>query len=106
MDAPRPDSYDMSRYIGMARQHWWIIALLTVLGTLVALGAASIRPKVYESTTYVLVTPSLLAMPTSTTNGGTGARTNGAPDLDTEAQLVTSAKVASSAAKLLKVTSY
>ena len=98
MDAPRPVSYDMSHYFGMLRRHWWIIALLTAAGLVGALSLAGTQQKVYDSTTYVLV------MPTGSSASVEGGRTSGSVNLDTEAQLVTSAEVASNAAKLLKVT--
>jgi Mrp family chromosome partitioning ATPase/capsular polysaccharide biosynthesis protein len=98
MDAPRPVSYDMSHYFSMLRRHWWIIALFTVVGIVGGLGLAGMQQKVYQSTTYVLV------MPTGTSSAAVaGGRTSGSVNLDTEAQLVTSAEVAADAAKLLKV---
>ena len=98
MLAPRPVSYDMSHYFGMLRRHWWIIALLTAIGIAGALGLARTQSKVYDATTDVLV------MPTSSASANvSGGRTTGTINLDTEAQIVTSADVASDAAKLLKV---
>ncbi|HEY2795934.1 MAG TPA: Wzz/FepE/Etk N-terminal domain-containing protein [Micromonosporaceae bacterium] len=99
MDTPRPVSYDMSHYFGLLRRHWWVIALLTAVGILGALGVAKTQSKVYDSTTYVLVMPT-----SSESTSVSGGRTTGTINLDTEAQLVTSAEVAGSAAKLLKVT--
>jgi Mrp family chromosome partitioning ATPase len=99
MDTPRPVSYDMSHYFSLLRRHWWIIALLTAAGIVGALGVARTQPKVYESTTSVLVIPT-----SSTSTTVSGGRTSGTINLDTEAQLVTSATVATDAAKLLKVT--
>jgi Mrp family chromosome partitioning ATPase len=99
MDAPQPVSYDMSHYFTMMRRHWWIIALLTAVGVVGGVAVARTQPKVYESSTSVLVMPTSASSTTVT-----GARTSGAINLDTEAQLVTSAAVAADAAKLLKTT--
>src|ERR1041384_5078065 len=86
MDATRPVSYDMSHYFGMLRRHWWIIALFTAIGLAGALALVRTQPKVYEATTNVLVTPT-----SNQAANAAGGRTNGVINLDTEAQLVTSA---------------
>jgi uncharacterized protein involved in exopolysaccharide biosynthesis/Mrp family chromosome partitioning ATPase len=99
MDAQRSISYGMSRYVGMLRRHWWIIALLTAVGLVGGVGVARTRPKVYESTTRVLV------MSTSVSDAtAAGGRTSDVINLRTEAQLVTSAEVARAAAQLLGTT--
>jgi Mrp family chromosome partitioning ATPase len=98
MDATRPVSYDLSDYLGMLRRHWWVITLLVVLGGAGAFGVVQRQPKVYESATSVLVTPTGV----SSANAA-GGRTSGTINLDTEAQLVLSTDIATAAQKLLKV---
>jgi Mrp family chromosome partitioning ATPase len=98
MDMTRPVSYDMSDYGGMIRRHWWVVVLSTLLAVGAAAAYADTQPKVYESTTSVLVLP--------IDNGdanATGGRTSAAINLDTEAQLVASTDIATAAGKLLKV---
>src|SRR5947208_8671540 len=97
MDATRP-VYDLADYLRMLRRHWWVVALLAVAGVLGAGVVVHRQPKVYESATSVLVTP--------TGVGGAnaaGGRTSGTINLDTEAQLVLSMDIATAAQKLLKV---
>ena len=83
--------------LGMARRHWWLVLLLIVLGVAGAVQFTRMQTKVYESSTSVLVMP---------TGGGSdtnvaGGCTKGDINLDTEAQLVASTAVASSAGELL-----
>jgi uncharacterized protein involved in exopolysaccharide biosynthesis/Mrp family chromosome partitioning ATPase len=96
MEPTRPASTDLSHYVGMVRRHWWVGLTATVVG--VALGAAvtSGMPKVYESSTSVLVQ----AVEQDTNQAG--GRTKGSINLDTEAQLVGSGAVAAKAAALLR----
>ena len=101
MDANRPISVDTSEsrgvdLLGMARRHWWLAVSLVVLGVLGAAQFTRMEPKVFESSTSVLVQPS------GTDTNVVGGRTKGDINLDTEAQLVRSTAVASSAAKLLQ----
>jgi Mrp family chromosome partitioning ATPase/capsular polysaccharide biosynthesis protein len=99
MDATRPASYDLADYLGMLRRHWWVIGLLLVAGIGGAGLIAHEQPRVYESSTSVLVTPTGV----SGANAA-GGRTSGTINLDTEAQLVLSTDIATGAQKLLKVT--
>ena len=94
-------SYDMSDLLGMVRRHWWIVALLTVFGVVAAYEVTARQPKVYESSTSVLVQPTGAGQDTNVSGG----RTKGEINLDTEAQLVRSTAVATGAAKLLRVES-
>jgi capsular polysaccharide biosynthesis protein/MinD-like ATPase involved in chromosome partitioning or flagellar assembly len=101
MDANRPISVDTSEsrgvdLLGMARRHWWLAVSLVVLGILGAAQFTRMEPKVFESSTSVLVQPS------GTDTNVVGGRTKGDINLDTEAQLVRSTAVASNAAKLLQ----
>ncbi len=91
-------SYDMSDLLGMVRRHWWIVALLTVFGVVAAYEFTATQPRVYESSTSVLVEPTGAGADTNVSGG----RTKGEINLDTEAQLVRSTAVAAEAAKLLR----
>src|SRR4051794_16637363 len=94
MEASRPA--DVSHYLGVFRRHWWIALVATAAG--LGGGAALTRalPKVYESSTSVLVQ----ALDQDT--NAQGGRTKGTVNLDTEAQLVGSGAVAAKAAELLR----
>ncbi|PRY28107.1 polysaccharide biosynthesis tyrosine autokinase [Pseudosporangium ferrugineum] len=96
MEATRPVSADLSHYLGVFRRHWWLV--LTATGAGLAVGAAVTQalPKVYESSTSVLVSP------VDQDANASGGRTKGAINLDTEAQLVPSGAVAAKAAALLR----
>lgn len=96
MDAAHPGSMDLSDYLGLVRRHWWVVLLLTAVGVAGAAAVTRTLPREYVSSTSVLVQPS----------GGdanaAGGRTKGEINLDTEAQLVRSTQVATTAAELLR----
>src|SRR3954453_8588194 len=96
MEASRPASADASHYLGVFRRHWWIALVATAAG--LGGGAALTRalPKVYESSTSVLV------QAVDQDTNAQGGRTKGTVNLDTEAQLVGSGAVAVKAAALLR----
>ena len=96
MEASRPAPADVSHYFGVLRRHWWIALIATGAG--LAGGAALTRelPKVYESSTSVLV------QAVDQDTNAQGGRTKGTVNLDTEAQLVGSGAVAAKAAELLR----
>ncbi|MEU4215589.1 Wzz/FepE/Etk N-terminal domain-containing protein [Actinoplanes sp. NPDC026623] len=96
MEDPRPVSADLSHYLGVFRRHWWVV--LAAGGVGLGLGAAVTQamPKVYESSTSVLV------QAVSGDTNASGGRTKGTINLDTEAQLVASGAVAVKAATLLR----
>src|SRR3712207_7781370 len=96
MDATRPVSTDLSHYLGMLRRHWWIIVLAAGLGAGGAIAFTATQPKVYRSSTSVLVSPA------GTDTNASGGRTRGDINLDTEAQLVKSTAVANGAKQLLR----
>ncbi|HKT05118.1 MAG TPA: Wzz/FepE/Etk N-terminal domain-containing protein [Rugosimonospora sp.] len=98
MDMTRPSPYDVSDYFGIIRRHWWVVMLGLLLGVVGGAGYAGTQPKVYQSTTSVLVLPI-----DSQDANATGGRTSATINLDTEAQLVTSTDNATAAGKLLKV---
>src|SRR3954454_1947074 len=103
MDANRPISVDTPESkgvdpLGLARRHWWLVLVLVALGVLGAAQFTRMEPKVYESSTSVLVQPS----------GADPERVGGPPkgeiNLDHGAQLVRWTAVATAAGKLLKTT--
>jgi capsular polysaccharide biosynthesis protein/MinD-like ATPase involved in chromosome partitioning or flagellar assembly len=98
MDATRPVSSDLSHYLGMLRRHWWVLLLLTAAGLIAATLLTQAQPKVYQSSTSVLVQPA------GQDTNVVGGRTKGDINLDTEAQLVRSTAVAAGAAALLRST--
>jgi uncharacterized protein involved in exopolysaccharide biosynthesis/Mrp family chromosome partitioning ATPase len=94
MEASRPA--DVSHYLGIFRRHWWIALVATSAGLGGGAALTHALPKVYESSTAVLVQ----ALDQDT--NASGGRTKGAVNLDTEAQLVGSGAVATKAAALLR----
>jgi uncharacterized protein involved in exopolysaccharide biosynthesis/Mrp family chromosome partitioning ATPase len=96
MEASRPASADVSHYLGVFRRHWWIALLATGAGLGAGAAVSKELPKVYESSTSVLV------QSLDQDTNAAGGRTKGAVNLDTEAQLVGSGAVAVKAAGLLR----
>lgn len=90
-------SLPVSDYGALIRRQWWLIALLTAAGVLAAVWYTSTQPKVYTSTTQVLVTPTGAEDEAVSANGRTRTEIN----LDTEAQLLQSTAVVALAADLL-----
>jgi uncharacterized protein involved in exopolysaccharide biosynthesis/Mrp family chromosome partitioning ATPase len=98
MEEPRPVSADLSHYLGVLRRHWWVLVIAIGVGLGAGTAVTSAMPKVYESSTSVLV------QPVGQDTNASGGRTNGSINLDTEAQLVGSGAVAVNAAALLRTT--
>ena len=96
MEAPRPVSADLSHYLGMFRRHWWVALLATGAGLGAGAAVTDALPKVYESSTSVLV------QAVDQDVNAQGGRTKGTINLDTEAQLVGSGAVAVKAQQLLR----
>ncbi|BBH66133.1 hypothetical protein ACTI_28180 [Actinoplanes sp. OR16] len=96
MEASRPASADVSHYLGAFRRHWWIALVATAAGLGGGAALTQAMPKVYESSTSVLV------QSVDQDTNAQGGRTKGAVNLDTEAQLVGSGAVAVKAAALLR----
>ncbi|SNY51645.1 Wzz/FepE/Etk N-terminal domain-containing protein [Paractinoplanes atraurantiacus] len=94
MEASRPA--DVSHYLGVFRRHWWIALIATGAGLGAGAGLTSAMPKVYQSSTAVLV------QAVDQDTNAQGGRTKGSVNLDTEAQLVGSGAVATKAAALLR----
>ncbi|BCJ44423.1 hypothetical protein GCM10010168_12370 [Actinoplanes ianthinogenes] len=96
MEADRPPSSDVAHYLGAVRRHWWIALLATAAGLGVGTVVTHALPRVYESSSAVLV------QAVDQDVNAQGGRTKGAVNLDTEAQLVGSGAVAAKAAALLR----
>ncbi|MBM2619292.1 lipopolysaccharide biosynthesis protein [Actinoplanes sp. LDG1-06] len=94
MEASRPA--DVSHYLGVFRRHWWIALIATGAGLGAGAALTSTMPKVYQSSTAVLV------QAVDQDTNAQGGRTKGMVNLDTEAQLVGSGAVAAKAAALLR----
>lgn len=92
-------SMHLADYGSLIRRRWWIVLTGLVAGALVGLVVMFLVPPNYSASANVLVSP--VDVPGQNTNVA-GGRTNGAINLDTEAQLVTSATVADDAKKLMK----
>jgi len=99
MDAPSggPASYEFADYAALVRRRGWVIALGLALGLSLAMLYLQVAPKEYTSTASVLVTPTGAEQAIQNQNG----RTEDVINLDTEAQLVRSAVIATAAQKLL-----
>jgi Mrp family chromosome partitioning ATPase/capsular polysaccharide biosynthesis protein len=95
---PSASSADVSHYLGVFRRHWWVALLATGAGLGAGVALTHAMPKVYESSTSVLV------QAVDQDTNASGGRTKGAVNLDTEAQLVGSGAVAVKAAQLLRTT--
>ncbi|WP_438871431.1 Wzz/FepE/Etk N-terminal domain-containing protein [Paractinoplanes lichenicola] len=80
----------------MFRRHWWIALIATGAGLGAGAALTSAMPKVYESSTAVLV------QAVDQDTNAQGGRTKGMVNLDTEAQLVGSGAVATKAVALLR----
>jgi capsular polysaccharide biosynthesis protein/Mrp family chromosome partitioning ATPase len=93
-----PDSTQVADYGMLLRRRWWVVLLGGIVGLLLAFEFMALSGKTYESTASVLVS----ATNTGDSSDVEGSRTNGAINLDTEAQLVTSLDVATRAKALLK----
>ena len=98
MEATRPVSADLSHYLGMFRRNWWILLLLTAVGLGAGILVTRAVPKVFESSTQVLV------QPVGSDANAVGGRTKDPINLDTEAKIVVSGAVALRAQELLRST--
>jgi Mrp family chromosome partitioning ATPase len=96
MEASRPPSSDIAHYLGAVRRHWWIALVATAAGLGVGATVTHSLPRVYESSSSVLV------QAVDQDTNAQGGRTKGSVNLDTEAQLVGSGAVAAKAAALLR----
>lgn len=95
---PTPDSTQVADYGMLLRRRWWVVLLGGIVGLLLAVEFMALSGKTYVSSASVLVS----ATDTGDSTDVEGSRTNGAINLDTEAQLVTSLDVATRAKALLK----
>ena len=93
MAAARPDSLELSDYLGAFRRRWWIVLVLAVVGTGLAAGYAKVATKSYTAAVLIQVNP----LPNNANQ--VGGRTSGPVDMDNEAQIVQSYTVAAQAAQ-------
>ncbi|HEU0102876.1 MAG TPA: Wzz/FepE/Etk N-terminal domain-containing protein [Mycobacteriales bacterium] len=91
-------SSDLTDYGARLRRRWWALALGLLLGLCAGLLYTASQTKTYRSTTSVLVSPVA-----GTSGAVDGGRTNTEVNLDTESQIVRSARVAAAARTLLAV---
>jgi len=91
----RPDSFELSDYLGVLRRRWWIVAVLTCVGLAGAGVYAKTAPKTYTATASVYVSA------TAANNNQALGRTSGPVNMDNEAQIVQSQTVAVLAARAL-----
>jgi capsular polysaccharide biosynthesis protein len=90
--APTSGSPQLSDYTTLLRRQWWVVVSLACLGIALALAYTAVAPRVYSSTTSVLVTQTgVVASDSSTSRDAT-------INLDTEAQLMTSTGIVQAAA--------
>lgn len=93
----RPDSFELSDYLGVLRRRWKILVVVILVGAAGSVGYLDLAPKVYAASAEVAVTPTG-ATPQSAASGSKAATP---VNMDNEAQLVQSLTVAAAAAKLL-----
>ena len=93
----RPDSFEPGDYLEVLRRRWWIVLVLTIVAVLAAAAYVKEAHKVYTATATVSVTANI-----ANSTSVAGARDNGGSvDMDSQAQVVQSISVATSAAKAL-----
>ncbi|WP_017626814.1 YveK family protein [Nocardiopsis chromatogenes] len=92
--AAGPDLRDCAQTL---RRRWKTVAAATAAGLAIAGAGLALAPRTYTATTAVQVRPTGVAELTGELSG----RTNGEVNLDTEAQVATSARVASAANRQL-----
>lgn len=99
MDASQTGPRELSDYLAVLRRRWWIVVGGTALGLVLAAVLMHVVPKHYTSTASVQV----LATTADLTSDGQAesARTNSGINLDTQAQLVTSADTIRRAQQLM-----
>ena len=95
MTVVRPESLELSDYLGVLRRRWWIVVVLAVVGAGLAGAYVKVAPKSYTATALVQVNP------VSSNATAAAGRTSGAVNMDNEAQIAQSNTVASAAAQAL-----
>jgi capsular polysaccharide biosynthesis protein/Mrp family chromosome partitioning ATPase len=95
MASPRPDSLEISDYLGVLRRRWWIALLLVIVGAAGSVGYIKVAPKVYSASVLIQVNP----LPSNAS--AVAGRTSGSVNMDNEAQLVQSVLVARIAARMM-----
>lgn len=84
-------------YGGLIRRQWWLVTVAILLGLAGGMWYTATQPKIYTSTTQVLVTATGVEDDAVSSTSRTRTEIN----LDTEAQLVTSTAVVAQAADIL-----
>jgi capsular exopolysaccharide synthesis family protein len=95
MDEERPE-LDFHFYFGVLRRRAWIIVVVTLLTTGVALARSLTTTKIYESSSTVLVTD-----PIAQTSLNSSSSAGNPVDISTETALVLSGRIAAAANKAL-----
>ncbi len=89
IDSARPDSFEISDYVGVLRRRWRMIVMLILLGTLAGAAYIVVAPKSYTATASVYVTPNA-----ANAAALLGNKTSTVVNMDNEVQIVTSTSVA------------
>src|SRR5579863_1305682 len=92
-----PASIDLREHTGSVRRRRWIVLGGVIIGIVGGLAYAEVAPKTYTAVAAVYI----LKTGANQSNEVKGARAGGVIDLDSEAQVVTSAAVASAAGNLM-----
>ena len=93
--SPQPDSFELSDYAAVLRRRWWIVALASFAGLAAAAAYTVLTPATYTSSAAVYVRA------LSTDASQAANKSTGGVDLDTEAQVIQSASVASLAKQMM-----
>src|ERR1700722_3890369 len=92
-----PASSTLLEYTGTVRRRRWVVLAAVLVGIIGGLAYAELAPKTYTAVASVYI----LKTGANQSDEVTGARSGNVIDLDSEAQLVTSAAVASAAGNLM-----
>ena len=96
MDSARPDSFELSDYLGLLRRRWLTIAAFTCAGLVAAAAYLVVAPKTYTATSTVFVNANA-----ANTSALLNQKTTSVINMDNEAQIVLSVSVAAPAARQL-----
>jgi capsular polysaccharide biosynthesis protein/MinD-like ATPase involved in chromosome partitioning or flagellar assembly len=99
IDSSRPDSFELSDYLGVLRRRWRTIVAYTLLGVLAAAAYIVVAPKAYTASSSVYVTTNA-----ANTVELLGNKTTTEVNMDNEAAIVTSNSVATLARRTLRST--
>jgi receptor protein-tyrosine kinase len=91
---PPPEDEGLQRYVGTIRERFWLIALTTVLTTLIAILYVLTATKMYSAEADLLITPVNADDPTLNSLGLLTSSSDPTRDVETAAKLVTNVDVA------------